>query len=957
MDENIVVNFRDIEKKWQKAWSDKKAFEPKIEKDKSKFFFSVPYPYVSGALHVGHGRTYVSGDVLVRFKRMKGFNVLWPIGFHITGTPVVSITQRIAAGDEKIIKLYNEYVGIYEEDKSKVPAIVESFGKDPWNVVNYFSKKMVFDFESMGFSLDLSRQFTTGDKEYNAFVAWQFHKLKDAGYLKQASYPVLYCPVDKNAVGEDDIADADTDKVEVQRFTAIKFKLEDQDACLTSATLRTDTLFGITNVFVNPKDTYDELEVTINGKIERIIVARDAVKKVKLQHQNVKATKEMPGSYFVGKMVVNPVNGKLIPVLPAAFVESKTGTGVVHAVPAHAPFDFVAIEELKHDEKTLEEYKDHNLREKVNAIELIQVIESSKYGKLPAADLVKEKNVKSVKQADVLKKLTTQLYKDDFYEGKVINSAQFTGMRVEDAKDKSADWAKAEGFGFDFFETSRPAVSRSGGEVMVAVLPDQWFIDFNAGDWKEKAKKCLDNMSIYPASYRKLFEDTFSWLDKRPCARRRGLGTLLPFNNEWIIESLSDSTIYPAFYTVIKKSRELGVSAQDMSVEFFDFVYLGKGKAHDKKWEQIREEFLYWYPSDQRHTAPAHVSNHLSFYIFNHVAIFEERHWPKSITLNELLISEGTKMSKSKGNVVTLDEIRRNYTADLYRLYVLGTADFASVVDFRKKEIETFRKKLTKFYNTVSEVIELSKKENETTELTGISSWMVSKFESTIINSEKAINELRVRDYVQQSFFETLNNWDYFAKRASDGEKIAVAKHMAKRWILLLTPVIPHTCEELWSKLGEKEFASLSKWPEAHEDAVDKSAEQVQDYLLSLTADLRKLTDLVMRKNSGKKPTKATLIVCSKGKWKELLSKLKEKDMETALYQTKDENMKSYLEKWFHAFKDAKLKEVNELAALTEAKTFLEQDLGLTITIESETTSKNEKAQRALPLKPSIELQ
>lgn len=954
--ENEEVNFRLIEKKWQEKWFSAKIFEPIENEKKTKFFFTVPYPYVSGALHVGHGRTYVSGDVIVRFKRMQGFNVLWPVAFHITGTPVISISQRLANGDEKVKQLYSEYVGIYEDDKSKISAIVESF-KDPWNIVNYFSKKMVIDFKSIGFSLDLSRQFTTGDKEYNAFVSWQFYKLQEKKYLKQASYPILYCPVDKNAVGEDDIIDADTNKVEVQCFCAIKFKLEDQDSYLASATMRADTMFGITNIFINPKDYYEEVELTLNEKVERVIIAKDAVKKIKLQHENVKVTREMPGSYFVGKTALNPVNNKPIPILPAGFVESKTGTGVVHSVPAHAPFDYVALEELKKDEKTLEEYKDRNLKEKLQAITPLQVVKNEKYQAFPAAQLVNEKNIKTTKQNDVLKKITTQLYKDDFYEGKIINSGQFNGLNVENAKEKMANWAKTKKFAFDFYETSRPATTRSGGEVIVAVLQDQWFIDFNAPGWKEKANKCLaDSITIFPPNYKKLFEDTFAWLNKRPCARRRGLGTLLPFNNEWIIESLSDSTLYPAFYTVIKKIRQEEIKPEELTLEFFDFIFLGLGIAKSEKWNLIRKEFLYWYPNDQRHTAPAHISNHLSFYIFNHVAIFEEKHWPKSITLNELLISEGTKMSKSKGNVVTLDEIRRNYSADLYRLYILGTADFASVVDFRKKEIETFRKKLSKFYSTLSEVIELSKQENKTTELTAISNWIVSKFESTIVNSQKAIEKLNVRRYIQESFFEMLNNWDYFTKRASAGEKITVAKHIAKRWVLLLTPVIPHACEELWEKLDEKEFASLQSWPAAQVDLIDKNSEKTQDYLLALTEDLRKLIELVTKKNNGKLPTKAKLIVASKDKWKDLLTCLLEENVETALLKTKNEHMKPYVEKWFHAFKEAQLREVNELAALQETKNFLEKDTGLQITIENENASKSEKASKALPLKPSIEL-
>jgi len=100
-----MADFKSIELKWQKKWfEEEKAFEPSTD-SKKKFLFTVPYPYVSGPLHVGHGRTYVNGDVMMRFKRMQGYNVLWPIGFHITGTPVLAVSMKIQRGDEQTIKL------------------------------------------------------------------------------------------------------------------------------------------------------------------------------------------------------------------------------------------------------------------------------------------------------------------------------------------------------------------------------------------------------------------------------------------------------------------------------------------------------------------------------------------------------------------------------------------------------------------------------------------------------------------------------------------------------------------------------------------------------------------------------------------------------------------------------------------------------------------------------------
>ncbi|MDD5022824.1 MAG: class I tRNA ligase family protein, partial [Candidatus ainarchaeum sp.] len=318
------MDFSLIDKKWQNKWFEGRVFEPESSK-KEKFFFTIPYPYVSGALHVGHGRTYTNGDIIARYKRMKGFNLLWPMAFHITGTPVLAVSSKIIAKDPETIKLYQDYVSNYEESEEEIKRIVDSFS-EPWNIVKYFSSKLIQDFKSIGFSIDFSRQFTTGDLEYNKFIEWQFEKYHEKGYLKKANYPVLYCPKDENAVGEDDISGGDEEKIEVQKFTAIKFKLGGE--YLVSATLRPDTFFGITNIFVNPDAEYSIVEV---DNKEKIIVSRGAVEKLKLQGKSINEIREIRGEELIGKKAKTP-NGKEVPVFPGVFVDPEHGTGIVHSV-------------------------------------------------------------------------------------------------------------------------------------------------------------------------------------------------------------------------------------------------------------------------------------------------------------------------------------------------------------------------------------------------------------------------------------------------------------------------------------------------------------------------------------------------------------------------------------------------------------------------------------------------
>ncbi|MBI5177415.1 leucine--tRNA ligase [Candidatus Micrarchaeota archaeon] len=962
-------NHLEVQKKWQARWAEAKPFEPSVEPLRRKFFFTVPYPYVSGLLHVGHGRTYTNGDVMARYKRMAGFNVLWPMAFHITGTPVLAVSAKIAARDEQTWGMFREYVSVYEPDASKADQIVESFG-DPWNLVRYFSKKLVLDFASMGYSLDLSRQFTTGDPEYNKFIEWQFGKFKEKGFVRQASYPLLYCVNDRNAVGEDDIRDADTSAVELQKFVAVKFALKGGggESFIVSSTLRPDTVFGITNMFVNPSAEYVRAFVTLpDGRREQWMVSAKAAEKIGLQGKKVEILERFAGERLVGKEIEDPT-GKRIPILPASFVDPDHASGFVHSVPGHAPLDYAAIEELRRDSKTLEKFASVGLKQLVDSIVPIAVIEVPGFGQFPAGELCQRLKVANTRERGKLEKATQELYKKEFYEGKLLPvNGKFAGMPVQQAKAGMAEWLVGQGKADWLYETSRPAVCRCGGEVACAVLSDQWFIDYNSGGWKEKARLALSRMQIHPGIYRKQFEDVFEWLDKRPCARRRGLGTRLPFNHEWIIESLSDSTIYMAFYAVIKNIRKHSLRPSQLTPEFFDFVYLGEGDASKiagvlgttpAVLDEVRSEFLYWYPNDLRHTGVAHVTNHLSFFIFAHAAIFSPEHWPKGISLNELVVSEGSKMSKSKGNVVLLNKISGAGGADVFRLYAAGSADFGSVLDYRAREVESTRKALNKYIASILKLVELKKTASASnnkpgTQNSSASQWFLSKFESAIAQGTRALEELRLRDYIQTAFYAMQNDFDYFVRRASAQEIASVAPLVADRWIALLAPVIPHTCEELWEISVGEGFAGLAPWPACDAKKIDPKLEIQEDLVVGVIADARKIESLLRRK-----PKKVSVIVASKEKRDKLAETIAQNDsLETALAKTPDIVMKAYLEKEFYSLKSRGMNEIDEAAVLAAASQFISKELACEVAVEREEASANERKAKAMPLRPAIVLE
>ena len=926
---------------------------------------TVPYPYTSGPLHIGHGRTYTIGDLIARFMRMRGFNVLWPMAFHITGTPIASISARISRGDEECIKLYENYVKLYIEKDEEVKKVIKSF-VEPKNVAMFFANAITNDFKSLGYSIDWRRKFTTGDPDYSAFITWQFMKLKEKGYIVQGTHPVLYCPKDRNAVGEDDIRGGDEFRAEVVEFTAIKFRLEgDDEVYLVAGTLRPETIFGVTNIWINPKAEY--VLVDVDG--EKWIVSREAADKLKYQGHKVNVLKSIKGNELIGRRCLEPISGREILILPAIFVSSDEATGIVYSVPAHSPHDYVALREIK---KNPERF---GLDVKyVSEIEPISIIDIDGYSEWPARDIIEKLGIKDQTEEEKLEEATKILYKEEYYKGILKDRCKpFNGMRIADAKEKVRKWLLDMEKATIFYETSpRPIYCRCGSKIVVAVLKDQWFINYGDSKWKRLAREALSKMEIYPAKYRKLFEDTFDWLALRPCARKRGLGTPLPFDKGWIIESLSDSTIYMAFYTIVHIIRKYDIRPEQLTLDVFDYVFLGKGDPKmiaertgipENVLRRMREEFTYWYPVDQRHTAVGHITNHLSFFIFHHVAIFPRELWPKKITLNEYVIREGAKMSKSKGNVLPLVEVPKKYSADLFRLYIVYAADLPSVVDWREAQVSSVLRRLMDFWNLAIDICE-----HKVTSPEGISvptKWLLSRINRAISLCTTYIEKHRLRDYVQEAFFNMLNNIELYLRMVGDNPKYEKEKWWALRYCLervvkLLSPVIPHISEEIWELLGHKGFVSAEKWPTPEEKYIDAELEEIVRIVNNTIEDIKNIFDAMKEI----KPSKVYIYVGAapwKYKLSEMVYGLRGARIDEVIRSAmRDSEIRKHGKEAIDLIKAmfkgkvpiTKVSRERELAVFRELKEYIAHEVGLDIEIEDAMHPKYDPTGRAKNTQP-----
>ena len=931
------IKFKEIEDKWQRKWEESRIFDAEISK-KEKFFLTAPYPYTSGPLHIGHGRTYTIADIIARFKRLQGYNVLFPMAFHVTGTPILAIADSIAKGEEAVVERYKDYVSIYE-DAERVEETVKTFDK-PENVAEFFAERISEDFKRMGYSIDWRRKFNTTEPLYNKFIEWQFKKLYDKGVIKKGKYPITYSCDDGCAVGEDDIGEGDTDKVTITEYTAIKFKLCDEDAYLIAATLRPETIFGITNLWINPDATYVKAKV---GN-ECWIVSKDAAEKLSYQREDVEVLEDLKGKNLLWKRAKELVDGREIPVFPASLVDEDVGTGVVYSVPAHAPYDYMGLEDLR--------------KEKGIEIAPIKVIDIEGYD-VPAKEICEKMGIENQKD-ERLEEATQTIYKDEFYRG-VLNERckDFAGIKIAAIKDEVKDWLKAGNVSDIFYETSRKAVTRGGSKVIIAVLQDQWFIDYTPQWWKDAGHKLVDDMLFYPEKYKTYMQDIIDWLAFRPCARKRGLGTPFPFEKGWIIESLSDSTIYMAMYTIAHLLRNVPVDA--LEEKFFDYVFLGIGNAEEVAKEiqihidvavlkRLREEFEYWYPNDQRHTAPPHLSNHLVFFLMHHAAIFPERDWPKAITLNELMIREGHKISKSKGNVIPLAHVSELYGVDLYRLYCALNADFASVVNWREQDTDALRKR----FNVLVTVFEESTgaEELKEDEFTHTDRWLLSRFYRLLQETIERFEGFRIREAGINVVFNLTNDLRYYEKRASVERRRKIVRNVLDDWLLILSPFTPHICEELWHKRYDT-FISVQTLPTVKTELIDEQVEREEDYVVALVGDVQEILKIARIQ-----PSKIYLYTADSKteQWKwELFKALKDvpdrDKIKEAMQIRKDKSTVDFVK---HMMKsNLEYSELNESEILTREKDYLKKEFGCAIGI-NEDYDPTGKRKFAIPLKPAI---
>jgi leucyl-tRNA synthetase len=838
------INWNSIEEKWRNKWEMQRIFQANPDFAKKKYFITVAFPYPNSPQHIGHGRTYTLADVHARYMRMKGYNVLFPMGFHYTGTPILAMSRRVASGDKDLLETFNK---VYHVPTDAITSFVE-----PRKIASYFHNEIKLGMKEMGFSIDWRREFSTIDKTYSKFISWQFRTLRNKGLVVQGSHPVGWCPNDQNPVSQHDtIGDVEPS---FNEYTVIKFRLND-GSIIPTATLRPETVYGVTNLWVNPNVEY--VKIYLRDKDERWIVSNEAG--IKLQYQDHKVTIEsrVLGKEMIGILAKNPVTHASLPIYPASFVEADSGTGFVMSVPAHAPYDYQALEDLRNN---ISIQKEFGIKFEVKPITIIESDDYYGIEVIPSKQIINKFNIED--QTDMeIEKATNELYSHEFYKGKMLqNTGKYAGMSVSEAKDKVKNDILTSGDADIMYELiNKPVKCRCGTQCVVKLLNDQWFLNYGNVGWKNLAHECLNNMDIVPEEIRQEFNYVIDWLRERACARTTGLGTKLPWDQHWIIESLSDSVIYMAYYILAKYVNDKSINDADLKDTVFDYVLLGQGNlveiASDCNistvlLEQIREEFSYFYPLDSRHSGRDLVPNHLSFFIFNHVAIFDRKNWPKQIVVNGSVLMEGKKMSKSLGNIIPLREALKKYGADAIRLSMLISAELLQDADFSFDIVKGIQSKLRDIYDMGIESITNSsrsqiKKAKKYEELED--RWLLSRLQRTVADTTVSMDKLRVREAAHNIIYSLDHDLQWYKKRAkAKNRERSSIRYTLLRFlnvrIKMLAPFAPFISEELWEKIDNSSASiTFTSWPTVEENKKDIVAEESEQLIMNLIFDLHKI--------------------------------------------------------------------------------------------------------------------
>jgi len=675
-----------------------------------KCFITFPFPYQNGTLHLGHGYTLSKADFFARFKQAHGINVLFPFGFHLTGTPIAACANKLK---ESLQKYDLKTVDIDNLDKKDQIKILYNMGIsreeipkfiDPYYWGIYFPEKAKEDLKLFNLSADFTRSFITTDvnPQFDSFVKWQFNQLNKKGYLFHGKKPIIYSPKDEQACAAHD------------RSVGENVKIAEFNVIIAGEYVLTDIVLveTIKCVLVYPDDKFQK--VKYQGKI---MIARDEFFR-NLQYQTedkIEIMEEFYGNQLIGKTI------------------------------------------------TIDDYD--------------FVIQSSKVSN----------------HASGIKLIST--IKD------VINPGRFNVQ-------------------FKYYEPADLVISRSGDRCVVSIT-DQWFIDYSKPDLKAIVNDYIKNeLNTFSEEVKNKLLAGSNWIEMWPCSRSFGLGTKL-LDTEYLIDSLSDSTIYMAYYTVAHLINQVPVTL--LNDDFWNYIFLNGAfnPMHEKYHEiidKMKSEFTYWYPVDLRVSGKDLVENHLIMALYNHVMIWGKEMLPKNYYVNGYLMLNKLKMSKSEGIFMTLSDAIKKFGSNATRFMLAEAGSGIEDANFDEKGAQSAFNRLETEKYWIYEVIDMMIKNPST-----VQSFWDDVFENSV---KELVNHI-TKCYENMDYHEIIANGINMLLLARNDYRVQyesnivsfnpkTMKFFLDNLLITLYPICPTYVENIWNYMEDSGIKTMKNWPEQY---------------------------------------------------------------------------------------------------------------------------------------------
>lgn len=754
---NERYDFNAIEKKWQKVWEDENAFGTSEDFTKEKFYDLEMFPYPSGKLHMGHVRNYSIGDVIARFKRMKGYNVLHVMGWDSFGLPAENA------------------------------AIKHNIPPAEWTDSNI--AEMRRQLKSLGFSYDWDRETATCKEDYYKWMQWLFIQFFNKGLAEKRDSSVNWCPSCQTVLANEQVVEgccerchtpvtkkylsqwylkitdyADRllknldelpgwpDKVKMMQKNWIgrstgaelEMKIKDTDKELTVYTTRPDTIFGVTFMVLAPEHPYVS-ELVAGTEYEEAAKAYIEECKHKSEIERTSLSKEKTG-VFIGHYCVNPVNGKEIPIFISDYVMMDYGTGAIMGVPAHDQRDFDFAKKFD--------------------LEIIPVIDTHD----PDVDF---NNMTEATPA----------------EGTMLNSGKYDGMNNKDAiKEITKDFHQ-KGIGREK-------------------------VNYKLRDW------LISRQRYWGCPIPMIYCEDCGWVPEK----EENLPVRLPIDVEFTGKGDSPLTTSADFQNTTcpccgkPAKREIDTMDTFMDSSWYFLRYCDP---HNSEKPFDKEKADYWMNVDQYIGGVEHAILHLLYarffqMVLHDLGLVEAEEPFKNLLTQGMVIKDGTKMSKSIGNVVSPEEIQQRYGSDTARLFILFAAPPEKELDWSDSGVEGSYRFLNRVYRLVYDYIENIRGEVVTDSRIEIRNERDKSLNYTLNGTIKKVTEDAGGRYsfntAISSIMELVN--ELYKYKQSGEINIPLMELAINDLLLILNPFTPHITEELWSDMGHKERVYQTPWPE-----------------------------------------------------------------------------------------------------------------------------------------------